>query len=72
MLDGTVVVQPLTGTERDEITALVSRLRRADDARRDAHKAGVQQVQPADIAWAEEMNLPREFFDFFEIERQGV
>jgi hypothetical protein len=66
----TVATQPLVGTERDEITALVSRLKQADDNTRKA-TTGVNspQVQAADLKWAEDWQLPSEVFEYFVLER---
>lgn len=67
--DGKVVVgtQPLVGAERDEIAAMVMRLKRADERSRQV-EAPVNPLQAADVKWAEEWQLPREVFDYFVLE----
>lgn len=74
VLKGRVVMdaQPLVGRERDEITAMVSRLKRADDRARTQPSS--TQVAPSippadDVKWAEEWQLPREVFEYFVLER---
>ncbi len=59
--------QQLVGAERDEIAALVMRLKRADEKSRNL-EASQPQVKAADIEWAEDWQLPREVFDYFELE----
>lgn len=59
--------QPLVGAERDEIAAMVLRLKRADEKSRNL-EASQPSVKAVDIAWAEDWQLPREVFDYFELE----
>ncbi|RYG60974.1 MAG: hypothetical protein EON60_05215 [Alphaproteobacteria bacterium] len=59
--------QPLVGAERDEIVDLVMRLKRADERTRSV-EASRPQLQAADVEWAEDWQLPREVFDYFELE----
>ena len=59
--------QPLVGAERDEIAAMVMRLKRADEKSR-RMEASQPEVKAADIQWAEDWQLPREVFDYFELE----
>lgn len=59
--------QTLHGEERDEIEALVMRIKRADDKVRMPLKTAV--VADEDATWAEQNQLPREFFEFFELQR---
>lgn len=68
-LGGKVVMatQPLVGVERDEIAAMVMRLKRADERSRNV-EAARPSVQAVDLQWAEEWQLPREVFDYFELE----
>ncbi len=68
-LGGKVVMapQPLVGTERDEIAAMVMRLKRADERSRNLEPSRPA-VQAADLQWAEDWQLPREVFDYFELE----
>ena len=58
-----------TSQDRDLIAELVSRIKRADEAR----YTYAPQPQPApaveDKAWVQENQLPTEFFDYFQIER---
>jgi hypothetical protein len=61
--------QPLVGVERDEITAMVMRLKRADERTRRVESQPAVTVQAADLQWAEDWQLPREVFDYFELER---
>jgi hypothetical protein len=68
VLSGRVEVQPLVGSDRDEISALVGRIKRADAARQ-APLGTAPVVPEADLNWAAEMQLPREFFEFFELQR---
>lgn len=67
--DGKVIVstQPLVGAERDEIAAMVMRLKRADERTRVTEPAQLA-MQPADLKWAEDWQLPREVFDYFVLE----
>lgn len=74
VLKGRVVMdaQPLVGRERDEITAMVSRIKRADERARS--QPSTTQVAPAapaaeDVKWAEDWQLPREVFEYFVLER---
>ena len=64
-----MTLQPyrLHGEERDEIEALVLRIKRADDKVRQPAKKPA--VPDADAAWAEANQLPRAFFEFFELQR---
>ncbi len=59
--------QTLHGEERDEIEALVMRIKRADDKVRQPLKTAV--VADEDVTWAAQNQLPREFFEFFELQR---
>lgn len=59
--------QTLHGEERDEIEALVMRIKRADEKVRRPDQTAV--VAEADVVWAEQNQLPREFFEFFELQR---
>ena len=60
---------PLTGPERDEIEALVLRIRRADEKVRKPVYQPTPMLSADDIAWADDQKLPREFFEFFELQR---
>ncbi|PZP38906.1 MAG: hypothetical protein DI585_05940 [Pseudomonas fluorescens] len=62
--------QPLVGAERDEIAAMVMRLKRADERTRTSTQGGAATTPlPAEnLKWAEDWKLPREVFDFFELE----
>lgn len=64
----TLQPQPLVGAERDEITAMVMRLKRADERTRVSDANAQPQLQAADVKWAEDWQLPREVFDYFELE----
>ncbi len=59
--------QPLVGAERDEIVDLVMRLKRADERTRTL-ETSKPQIAAADVQWAEDWQLPREVFDYFELE----
>lgn len=65
------VGRPVSGTEKDEITALVSRIKRADElARQPRYTAEVGHMpSEQDIKWAEDWKLPKEVFDYFILER---
>ncbi len=63
-----VQAQPLFGDEKDEITRLVTRLKTADARARESRKP-LHVVTDEDVAWAEEAKLPREFFEYFELQR---
>lgn len=63
-----VATQPLVGAERDEIAAMVMRLKRADERSRSVEVAPANQIQAADVKWAEDWQLPREVFDYFVLE----
>lgn len=67
---GAKVVQanPLVGVEKDEITDLVSRIKRADQRWRTPSAAHV--VPEQDAKWAADWQLPREVFDYFVIEHE--
>jgi len=74
-LNGRVVLetQPLLGAERDELTAMVTRLKRADERSRAAYTpkraAPAAKPTPRDAQWAADWQLPREVFDYFVLER---
>jgi hypothetical protein len=70
-LQGRVVVQPLVGQDRDEITALVSRIRDADARARMPLVAAPKPVAKEDADWAADWKLPSEVFDYFELDRQS-
>ncbi|MFZ2587601.1 MAG: hypothetical protein WAZ18_05755 [Alphaproteobacteria bacterium] len=57
----------LQGEERNEIERLVMRIKRADDK---VHKPTTKPaLAEQDVEWAEANRLPREFFEFFELQR---
>lgn len=60
--------QPLVGAERDEIAAMVMRLKRADERARRTEAPQANAIQAVDLKWAEDWQLPREVFDYFELE----
>lgn len=60
-------MQQLVGTERDEVADMVSRLQMA--GRRNAAAAETAPVAAHDLDWAAQMQLPREFFDYFVLDR---
>ena len=62
----TMKPQQLVGAERDEVCELVSRLQAA--GRRTVSSAAPVPSEN-DLAWAEDMQLPREFFDYFVLDR---
>lgn len=66
-----VAGQPVSPAERDEITALVSRIKRADElSRQPRHPSEVLHVpSEQDVKWAEDWKLPKEVFDYFILER---
>lgn len=65
------VVQTLVGNDRDEITSLVMRLKKADErSRQPFHTAGAA-LPAEDIKWAEDWQLPREVFDYFTLDRDA-
>lgn len=59
---------PLIGPERDEIVELVSRIKRADE-KLQRPMTERKAVAEHDAKWAEDNQLPREFFEFFTLER---
>ena len=63
-----MTTQPLVGAERDEIAAMVMRLKRADERTRQVETAAYAPMQAVDLKWAEDWQLPREVFDYFELE----
>lgn len=63
-----VSAQPLVGAERDEIAAMVMRLKRADERSRQTDTAAAPAIHTADLKWAEDWQLPREVLDYFELE----
>ena len=63
-----MTTQPLVGPERDEIAALVMRLKKADERTRSFTQTDQPKVQQVDLKWAEDWQLPREVFDYFELE----
>jgi len=70
----TKVAQPLLGAERDEISDLVSRIKRADEHNsRMPGAASPASAKPsvtqADKQWAEDWQLPSEVFEYFVLER---
>lgn len=67
-----VKAQPLIGAERDEISALVNRIKQADEhnSRMVSSTApAAKKVAKADLKWAEDWQLPREVFEYFVLER---
>ena len=63
-----VATQPLVGAERDEIAAMGMRLKRADERTRRVEAQPAVTIQASDLQWAEDWQLPREVFDYFELE----
>lgn len=66
-----VVSQPMSVAERDEIAALVMRLKRADERSRKlelVEDARRPVVSASDRQWAEDWKLPSEVFEYFELE----
>lgn len=64
----------ISGTERDEIAAIVGRIKRADQMARQPrhaapHTAAHVAVSDQDLKWAEDWQLPKEVFDYFILER---
>lgn len=53
--------------ERDEITQLVMRLKRADERQR-SPRTGAAAPSPAAAEWAANWQLPREVHDYFMLE----
>ncbi len=62
--------EPLQGAERDEIAALVARIKQADARQRTPHAAQANAHRPsvAAIEWAENWQLPREVHEYFVLE----
>ncbi len=66
-----VVSEPMSSVERDEIAALVMRIKRADERSRNLELAGDARrpvVSASDRQWAEDWKLPSEVFEYFEID----
>ncbi|NBV54298.1 MAG: hypothetical protein EBR79_01125 [Proteobacteria bacterium] len=65
-----VAAQPLVGVERDEIAAMVNRIKKADLRNRQT-PSSVASAAPSgpSVAWAEDWQLPREALDYFDIEQ---
>ncbi len=66
-----VAAQPLVGAERDEISELVMRLKRADERVRRVEALPDRRPAPTsgELKWAEDWKLPREVLDYFELEQ---
>lgn len=62
------VPQPLIGEAKSEIERLVMNIRNGDNRTR-APQAKQEFVSQEDLDWAEGENLPRAFFEFFELQR---
>lgn len=65
-------IQQLNGPERDEVSAIALRLQQA--ARRSqpaavSHGSLPELVPVSDLEWAQTMQLPREFFEYFVLDR---
>lgn len=68
----TMAPQPLVGAERDELTALVMRLKTADERTRTTPSVNVAApVRAEDLKWAEDWQLPREVFEYFVLEHSA-
>ncbi len=66
-----VVSEPMSGAERDEIAALVMRLKRADERSRKLELVSDSSrpvVSASDRQWADDWKLPSEVFEYFELE----
>ncbi|MCA3244685.1 MAG: hypothetical protein INF43_05225 [Alphaproteobacteria bacterium] len=63
-----VSATPLVGTERDEISQLVLRLKQADLRHRSPPQTPAAAPTAAAVAWAEAWQLPREVHEFFTLE----
>lgn len=59
--------EPLQGAERDEIAALVARIKQAD-ARQRSVVAPTTRPSVAALDWAEKWQLPREVHEYFTLE----
>lgn len=62
------VPQPLVGEARSEIERLVMRIKDGDNRAR-APQGNQKFVTQEDLDWAQGENLPRAFFEFFELQR---
>lgn len=62
-----LATQPLVGDERDEIANLVMRIKKADERARNL-EASKPVIPAEDIQWAEDWKLPREVFEYFELD----
>lgn len=60
--------EPLQGAERDEIAALVSRIKQADARQRTQPKINTPRPTVAALDLAEKWQLPREVHEYFIIE----
>ena len=60
---------PMLGTDRDEIAQMVGRIKAAADRVAAKSVSAEQMVAVEDLDWAASQQLPREFFQFFEIQR---
>jgi hypothetical protein len=62
---------PLTATDRDEIAQMVGRIKAGAERAARSQFGGVAEAPVAaeDLDWAASQQLPREFFQFFEIQR---
>jgi hypothetical protein len=63
--------RPLQGVERDEIEAMVQRLKRADLLRQQPTVSVAPAVMQADLQWAADWELPADVFEYFTIERMA-
>ena len=68
MSSTTIFATPLLGNDRDEIANMVGRIK-AGVERATARTNHEQLVPVEDLAWAQSQQLPREFFQFFELQR---
>ncbi|TKW61247.1 MAG: hypothetical protein DI628_01055 [Blastochloris viridis] len=67
----TVQPEPMSSAERDEIAALVMRIKRADERSRKLElvtDSGRPVVSASDRQWADDWKLPSEVFEYFELE----
>ena len=61
--------EPLQGVERDEIAALVARIKQADARQRTPLTSNAARPSVVALDWAENWQLPREVHEYFTIEK---
>ncbi len=61
--------EPLQGAERDEIAALVARIKQADARQRTPLTSNAARPSVVALDWAENWQLPREVHEYFTIEK---